>query len=1109
MKQETMNSQKAQKIESEQIPQEVEEKIDWNKKTQEYLSKRRNKELRGQIAKTAIDTVASIVGVKGLYDVPAYLLQKIGVGKNKKEYKEILGDLGKEGISEKEMEEKKVREIIKLENIDAMEEKIDNMGASEEIKDKLMQELNSLVENYHEERKTLEAGRNEKLTDTLDEYIKTKISGVQATREALNTFFVASGAYGLRGASYGFMDGVDRYLRLKKQAKKKGEKIDIIKDVIAGGIKETWQEARLKDIKGAEKTKTQKGLSAVRAWGKIARYAGIGAMVKWHPETAGNSIDKALDALGGKVNLGDVVENYKGNIGRLAKFYGGIVKKPFSWYFGAEVEASEKDEIAKYAETNKRLGEMTPEEKARHAESIQDKLKERRLENITAVNQVEVETIKEPQLTEQVKAPESEIKAEVAEIVLEKFITDKHGYRWKLVMRASRTSRGGLYLTEKDGTEVFAVTKDGKNFVIDGSEDSLRGTPLADGTKFSIEEIDPLTAETELKGEVEAPKISAEEIEESKNYVSSLEKGEMSSKNIRERVNDILGKEEWQELNKKYPERKNFWPVRREVNAEVKKIAIGLEKLEQVREKGDNQEIRKLTIGLKTIEDDLKKKYDVDLKLPEEVKMPLVEVAPEVVAESDKISPPVEKAVETEKFEQIPPSVVEPPTKEPVEDAAEAITAEQAEAVKNTDIKIEGKIDTFSEAIYEATKQAASKTQDNFIHHVEKLLGKEPSAITDENRDELVRQAVRKLSVANIETGDKLDVKNLLHQGDVVRLKSTGDWEVIESSGIKAEAVSELQLRENWADIEGAKHGFTEEVSFAGDNKHLDMGSFNIKVDGVEVMIDDKGNFSGVIEDKEFSGNISEPEKGQTAKEVIEEKISEARKLGQEAGLREKRLTEFNEIKDKFNADSTLTMKQAQDRFGIDFSDNIQPGERAKLEFFISREPYGMTVAEAEKIFDLSQATGMDFNEPRFVHAYDNIPDEFKYGGDMTKAEGYLKIFLNDDSRKIEAGLKQLGIEGKYDPKNSIPGKKIVVKEVFGERRVTAMISSDNKIGFYESGKRRWGMKGLFRLSPNTDLTADNLAEMKSKITGLPKEVLDGGDVEKIAETEQAIPGIK
>ena len=56
------------------------------------------------------------------------------------------------------------------------------------------------------------------MKSALDDYTETKVNGIQASREALNTVFVASGAYGLRGLSYGVLAGVERRQRLSKEA---------------------------------------------------------------------------------------------------------------------------------------------------------------------------------------------------------------------------------------------------------------------------------------------------------------------------------------------------------------------------------------------------------------------------------------------------------------------------------------------------------------------------------------------------------------------------------------------------------------------------------------------------------------------------------------------------------------------------------------------------------------------------------------------------------------------------------------------------------------------------------------------------------------------------
>ncbi len=323
----------------------------------------KSKPLETQIAKTTLSTVASIAGVKSFYDVPEYFRERFkvrglfGKGKGmagsvedllaanrqrreKASGSEITSDIEPGQIENKEIEKStEVKDAIADLNKRLALTREGTVKGSEQRK--LLAKL--LRENrIHEKHNQTE--RQQEMTNILDQYTTTKVTGIQAARESLNTFFVASGAYGLRGISYGILDGVERYQRLNKEAKNKGESVDFLKNVVLDSFKETWDEIRLKDESGKKSFK-QKGLSAVKAWGKIARYAGMGVMAQWHPETAGNSIDKALAALQGKVSFSDVAQNYKGNIERLYQFYSKTAAKGANILFTAgnrEAETAEE-----------------------------------------------------------------------------------------------------------------------------------------------------------------------------------------------------------------------------------------------------------------------------------------------------------------------------------------------------------------------------------------------------------------------------------------------------------------------------------------------------------------------------------------------------------------------------------------------------------------------------------------------------------------------------------------------------------------------------------------------------------------------------------------------
>lgn len=132
------------------------------------------------------------------------------------------------------------------------------------------------------------------------------------------------------------------------------------------------------------------------------------------------------------------------------------------------------------------------------------------------------------------------------------------------------------------------------------------------------------------------------------------------------------------------------------------------------------------------------------------------------------------------------------------------VLAEAAGATENisphsnavAEIKIEGKINTLSEAVEKALKQEgiSNDTKDSFIKH----WLDDKAEISVENRDELLNKAIRKFSVANTEMGDGNDIQNLVYEGNNVRLNSDGSFEVIKGEGIsEAKMVSEDQLRTN------------------------------------------------------------------------------------------------------------------------------------------------------------------------------------------------------------------------------------------------------------------------------------------------------------------------
>lgn len=173
------------------------------------------------------------------------------------------------------------------------------------------------------EKETREV-RQTKIKEILDEYTTTKVTGMQVARESLNTAIVATGFWGLRPVLYGLADAAERYLNVAKEARKRGEKRaflgkENIKETIIGGIVKTYNEAFFRGEAKTLKQKAQRGLSAARALGNIARYAGMGAMIEWNPGNAKEMVDRALDGLSG-IKAADVPQNFVANVERYARF---------------------------------------------------------------------------------------------------------------------------------------------------------------------------------------------------------------------------------------------------------------------------------------------------------------------------------------------------------------------------------------------------------------------------------------------------------------------------------------------------------------------------------------------------------------------------------------------------------------------------------------------------------------------------------------------------------------------------------------------------------------------------------------------------------------------
>lgn len=296
------------------------------------------------LGKVGISSAASILGVKSFYDVPAYFRQRYAVRGN------IMGIGSGKGLSgsiEELLEASQDRKTA----IDRGQER--NKGAvTEALKDfdkrlamtkegnqkhsEQRKKLAKLLWENRQQKKLDDEKRGNEIDNILDNYTTTKISGVQAAREALNTAFVASGAFAFRGIAYGALAYQEKADKMRKEAaaahmsgdsgldavdaKKLAEREIGISKVFASGFKETLDGIRFK----TGKTGLQKSLSAVKSWGSVARLAGIALGVGMGGQAYGKAYDNLIDTISEGSFIGNVEKNFLANAERYIPNFGSV-----------------------------------------------------------------------------------------------------------------------------------------------------------------------------------------------------------------------------------------------------------------------------------------------------------------------------------------------------------------------------------------------------------------------------------------------------------------------------------------------------------------------------------------------------------------------------------------------------------------------------------------------------------------------------------------------------------------------------------------------------------------------------------------------------------------
>ncbi|MDD4901958.1 MAG: hypothetical protein PHE24_02370 [Patescibacteria group bacterium] len=335
---------------AEAFGREVEEKIfggERKNKNESFHKKFKNlladHPIATQIFKTGAASVASILGVKSFYDVPAYFTQRyavrgnifgIGHGKNLADSVEELVAANK-ASKEKRRGEKPAKKEGSTEK-SAVDQAIDDLNKrlakTKEGTTKGSEQRKMLAEllkaNRNKEQQTKEERRKE-LENILDNYTNTKVSGIQAAREALNTACMATGAISLRGVTYGGLAFFEKREEMRHQAQgeanRKGTEAKAeyvsLEQVFIRGLKETYNGITLQ----TGRNKKEKSIAAIKSFGSIARFAGIAFGMGTGGHAYHGDLEKVINAFEGKVNFSDIGHNFIHNAERYLKLMPNLV----------------------------------------------------------------------------------------------------------------------------------------------------------------------------------------------------------------------------------------------------------------------------------------------------------------------------------------------------------------------------------------------------------------------------------------------------------------------------------------------------------------------------------------------------------------------------------------------------------------------------------------------------------------------------------------------------------------------------------------------------------------------------------------------------------------
>lgn len=318
---------------------------------------------------------AYLAGLRGIWEGGyGYWAHKKKTKETKERFRQLVNEIGTSIIGKSHVSKSGELESGFGKKIEAIEEMIadEENGLTDADRDQMMEKINYLLESFHyPERAEGEPGRvnvspgqNESglrmdaLNETLENYVKSKISGIRLARETLNSVAVFGAAaapvtaplvFLMRGVTRILFDiatRVDKLITEDKRTrsdsfrkfssskkhettnevatmikKQKEDKDLFVHRLFIGGLQETWDDLMMRDKTG-DKTKTalSKTIGSAAALARIVSYLGIGA-------TAINALSEADWGMFNwslsekSISFQNIADNYFGRTRKIIKSF--------------------------------------------------------------------------------------------------------------------------------------------------------------------------------------------------------------------------------------------------------------------------------------------------------------------------------------------------------------------------------------------------------------------------------------------------------------------------------------------------------------------------------------------------------------------------------------------------------------------------------------------------------------------------------------------------------------------------------------------------------------------------------------------------------------------